>query len=392
MSTKYLDFKKMGMPEHVYIPFGDNTDYNRLVLDYNISSNGGSWEFEFYDKTLGSEIPVTLEVGDDGNDYKIKYMGAKYNGKLVGSNISTDILDINLKNAVKYKLTIFYQEGNYPIDEIVSFIYNFFNWHNVSIQYEIDKSEKELNLYISTNIGYINYDDSGNYWGVCNNGLNLDALCYRTAQLSQYYRKILGNIEWFHVKLSTWPHMEELGFYNGDHTRLGRASRFRLIDSLRPYLYRDKKNSYSDSVKEYYYRLYEWISKAIELGKEFNYSKDYFTDLRNATNELVSPEFRQIVSDGEENSKDKERILSLGIYDKTAFDLGLINIDESDNTSTTESFTVDIEELNKENVKTNSSNIDNKKVDKGKSSINSDNIMEKVKESMKNMSTLIDRM
>lgn len=392
MSTKYLDFEEVGMPEHVYIPFGDNTDYNRLVLDYNISSNGGSWEFEFYDKTLRSEIPVTLEVGDDGNDYKIKYMGAKYNGKLVGSNISTDILDINLKNVVKYKLTIYYRESNYPIDEIVSFIYNFFSWHNVSIQYEMNESDMGLNLYISTNIGYINYDDSGNCWGICGHELNLDALCYRTAQLSQYYRKILENINWFHVKLSTWPHMNKLGFYNGDNTRLGRESRFRLIDSLRPYLYRDKKNSYSNSIKDYYYRLYEWISKAIELGKEFNYSKDYFTDLKNATNELVSPEFRQIVADGEKNSKDKERILSLGIYDKTAFDLGLINIDESDNTSTTESFTVDIEELNKENVETNSSNIDNKKVDKGKSSINSDNIMEKVKESMKNMSTLIDRM
>lgn len=392
MSTKYLDFKKMGMPEHVYIPFGDNTDYNRLVLDYNISSNGGSWEFEFYDKTLGSKIPVTLEVGDDGNDYKIKYMGAKYNGKLVGSNISTDILDINLKNAVKYKLTIFYQEGNYPIDEIVSFIYNFFNWHNVSIQYEIDKSEKELNLYISTNIGYINYDDSGNCWGVWGHGLNLDALCYRTAQLSQYYRKILRNTDWFHVKLSTWPHMNELGFYNGDHTKLGRASRFRLIDSLRPYLYRDKKNSYYNSIKDYYYRLNGWISRAIELGKEFNYPKDYFTDLRNATNELVSPYFRQIVADSDENSEDRERILSLGIYDKTAFDLGLINIDESDNTSTTESLTVDIEELNKENVKANSNKIDNKEIDKDESGINSDNIIEKVKESMKNMSTLINRM
>ena len=80
----------------------------------------------------------------------------------------------------------------------------------------------------------------------------------------------------------------------------------------------------------------------------------------------------------------------MGIYDKTAFDLGLINIDGEDTTSTTEPLTVDIENLNEENVQSDNSEIDNKEVDK--SGVNSDNIMEKVKESMKNMSTLIDRM
>lgn len=390
MGTKYLTFKELGIPKHVCVPFGDNTDYNKLVLDYNISSNGGFWQFEFYDSTLKSEMPVTLKFGNGQYDYKIEYMGNECNGKLVGNKIITDILNINLNNTAKYKLKIYYEGHNYPIEEIVSFIYNFFDWKNINIQYEINESENSLDLYINTNIGQIDYNgDAKNYWGVFDNSLNLYSLCRRTAQLSQYYRKFLQKTDWFYIELSAYPG-GEIEFYNGDNTKIARSSRLRIIELLRPYLYKDKKNFYFDEIKEYYNRLYEWIGVAIKIGRELNYPKEYFTDLRNATNELISPDFRQIIADRDENSEDRERILSLGIYDKTAFDLGLINIDGEDTTSTTEPLTVDIEKLNEENVQSDNSEIDNKEVDK--SGVNSDNIMEKVKESMKNMSTLIDRM
>lgn len=392
MDEKYITLKFQNFPSNVYIPFGDNREYNELVLNYNISTNGGSWRFEFYDDVLESEIPLIIELSDKPYEYIIKYMDNEYIGKLVGSNIITDILDINLKNTIKYELEIHYDGSSYPIDEIISFIYEFFHWKNINVQYEMDEHNNRLDLYIGTNVGWIDYDDCGGYWKVFNSGLNLDALCYRTAQLSQYYKDFLKRVGWFYVGLNTVPHTYDIAFYNSDHTRLNRRDKFRVIESIRPYLYKDKKNFYFDSVKEYYNRLNEWIVGAIEVGKDLNYPKDYFTDLRNATNELVSPDFRQIVAERYEDSENKERILSLGVYDKTAFDLGLIKIDGEDTTPTTDSLTVDIEKLNEENVRSNNSKIDNKEVDKDNSGVNSNNIMEKVKESMKNMSTLIDRM
>lgn len=392
MGTKYLTFKELGIPKHVCVPFGDNTDYNKLVLDYNISSNGGFWQFEFYDSTLKSEMPVTLKFGNGQYDYKIEYMGNECNGKLVGNKIITDILNINLNNTAKYKLKIYYEGHNYPIEEIVSFIYNFFDWKNINIQYEINESENSLDLYINTNIGQIDYNgDAKNYWGVFDNSLNLYSLCRRTAQLSQYYRKFLQKTDWFYIELSAYPG-GEIEFYNGDNTKIARSSRLRIIELLRPYLYRDKKKSYSDSVKGYYYRLHEWITGAIKIGKELNYPEEYFTDLKNATNELISSDFRQIVADREEDEENKERILSLGIYDKAAFDLGLIKIDEKETNTKTDSLVVDMEELNNSNVETTNNKVDNKEATEVESDKNSDNIMGKVKESMKNISTLIDRM
>lgn len=387
MSTKYLIFKEWGMPKHVYVPFGDNIDYNKLVLDYNISTNNGFWQFEFYDSTLQSEMPATLKFGNGQYDYKIEYMGNECNGKLVGNNIITDILNINLKNIVKYKLKIYYEGHNYPIEEIVSFIYNFFDWKNINVQYEINESKNSLDLYINTNIGRIDYNgDSKNYWGVFDNSLNLYSLCRRIAQLSQYYRKFLQKTDWFYIKLSAYPG-GEIEFYNGDNTKIARSSRLRIIELLRPYLYRDKKNAYFDSVKEYYYNLYKWISGAIKIGMELDYSKEYFTDLRNATNELIPLDFRQIVSEMDEVSENKERILSLGIYDKNAFDLGLISIDENNTQSELKSLIVDMNELSKDNDK-----IETKEVIKEEGTGNSENTIDKLKNSIKSVSTLLDRM
>lgn len=380
-------------PKCVYIPFGDSEEYNKLVLDYNIVSNKGFWKHEFYDDTLRSEIPITISRITYSDDYNVNYMGYDYVGKLVNNTIITDILDINLKNALKYELVINYEESDYPIDEIVSFVYDFFNWENVNVQYEIDEYNNKLYLYIGTNVRRIEYDEKAeDFWCVWDGILSLKSLCFRTAQLSQYYGEFLKELDWFYVCLNTIPHTYDIAFYNEDHTKLNISDKFRVTESLRSYLYRNKKSGYSDKVKEYYYNLHEWIGLAIEMGRELNYPKEYFTDLRNATNELISPEFRQFVADSSDDSEKKERILSLGIYDNTEFDLGLSNMDITGTKIIVEPLSVGVDDLDNGIAKINSNKKDNKEIDEDESNINSNNIIEKVKGSMKNMSTLINRM
>lgn len=385
MGKEYIKINGYEFPKGVYVPFGNCTEYNKLVLDYNISSNDGTWQFEFHNNVLNSEIPLTLGFLDSKYNYKMVYMDKLCDARLVDSNIITDILDIDFNNAIKYKLELHYRDGSYPIEEILCFLYEFFRWENVNIQYEVNEEANEVYFYIGTNIGWIDYGDSKQHWGVDHNSLNLDALCYRVAQLSQYYRNFLEKIDWFHVKLLTKPSNIELKFYNGDNTRCGRISRFNIIDLLMPLLYNDRKQNYTKRVVEYYSKLYEWISVAIQFGRYMGYNDVYFDDLKASTNDLISKEFKEVISESDNDIKNKDKIMELGIYDKVVFDSDILQ-PEDEKEETEDEIKIEVDKI--EDIDYNRD--DN--VDIPVDPETSENIMGKVKSSIKNMSTLIDRM
>lgn len=381
MAGTNIKIDKYKFPGGVYIPFGNSTEYNKLVLDYNIKKSYSGWALEVYDEKLRTKMPYRAYKDKESDNYYIKYQDNEYIGELNNDILSIDMSDIKLTNKVIYKIIISDFNSDIDVQEIVCAIYELFNWQNINVKTEEMVKDKEVYIYVSYSFEYLSRklllpDNLDLSYDVFNPRI----LTYIIVQLMKYYELYWGLYGNYSIELVSEPGGTIIEGYNNKLVDFDKDHIQRYMEFIIPYRYDNEKLEYTNKVIKYCTNLFEWAAVAIKMGKDLGYSDEFFKDLKESLDSQLSDEFIQILTKTESTAGCSESKLS--IYDIVAKELDIVmeNREITNNSETKE--TINNNEI-KEAIKVEipEENEDSK-----------ENTIDKLKNSIKSVSTLLDRM
>lgn len=290
------------LPDGVYLPFGKSVQYNIFLMDYYITQSIG---FNYILTCYNDYVKNTLnyEIFNSETGHRIKdQLGREYDVTWDKNLLKSDLGFIDLSYIEEYMLEVTIQNNSDPlsVQELKSIIYEYFNWKNVNV--------------FAEEVEYVGYSKSGIKFKFhirlinCLPSEELKELVHVLHLILKNYNAYVESINNYKVKLYEINSQRIIEMYENYSDYSDDGIRSSLLHLL-PFKCRFESDKYKESIINYYNNIYYWAKVAIEFGKENNYSDEFFQDLQNSVDNLITEDIMDIIITGRP-AKDEQ----LGIF------------------------------------------------------------------------------